>query len=281
MSQRILFPFLENVDAVQLPEVAFTRITEEEYINRPSDTDFISHYAYDTVIDTFYKSNIGQERNWDAELKSNRITVIEISDDQVSSLACVSFLELVFGVYPYLFEFSQKQLWIHSNADRMVESGMRLIMRGEPVVSPPCVSVSDTAGGKLRFLMPMLKNNKMVSALIQWRLSYQRDDTTDCVLDLCATLEAFFNVSDEHSLKVALFAYHFSNEDKFDAMTAILEMYQHRNNIIHGNSLPVISLEESRRYIDVVARLLKKAALSGGMPNAGELEKQVYATYHV
>ncbi len=214
-------------------------------------------------------------------MKSDLITVIEVSDGQVSSLACVSFLELVFSIYPYLFEFGQKQQWIRSNGDRMVESGMRRIMREKPIVEPPLVNFLDAIGEEVKFLMPMLKNNKMVSSLIQFRLSYQRDDTTDSVLDLCATLEGFFNVSDEHSLKVALFAYHYSNENKFDALTTIIEMYQHRNNIIHGNSLPVISVEESKRYIDVVAQLLRKAAVTGTMPNANELEKQVYATYHV
>ena len=280
MSQKILFPFLQNIDAIKIPNVYFIRITEEEYINRPYDEAFISHYAYDTIMDTFYNGRIAQERNWDEEMKSNLITVIDVGDKQASSLAWVSFLELVFYVYAYLFEFSQKQQWILSNVDRVAESGMRRIMRGEPIVETPMVSFLNTNADEIKFLMTMLKNNKMVSALIQFRLSYQRDDTADSVLDLCATLEAFFNVSDEHSLKVALFAYHFANENKFNTLTTTLEMYQHRNNIIHGNSLPVITFEQSWSYIDVVAQLLIKAALSGSMPNANELEKQVYSTYH-
>lgn len=99
------------------------------------------------------------------------------------------------------------------------------------------------------------KNKKNRVAIRRWVDSYSRIKSyQDSVLDCCSALEAIFSIRSELRLKVALFSYIIilEKEKKHKAKEVfcnVYRMYRIRNDFIHGNKIPEISVKETKEFI--------------------------------
>lgn len=123
------------------------------------------------------------------------------------------------------------------------------------------------------------KNKRFKIALHRFAASYKRTDPLDCVLDCCSCLEALYNLSDELRLKVALISFHLVPKSKKFTLEKVYEMYGKRNDFIHGNKIPEVTVEQAKVYIIQTAAILISILTIGNIPTTEELTKKIFQYY--
>jgi hypothetical protein len=115
--------------------------------------------------------------------------------------------------------------------------------------------------------------NKYKNSLNRLNKAIKADSIGDMVLDLSASLESVFCVSDELRLRLSLMAFYIT-KDK-DIMKNIYDLYGYRNKYIHGNDIPNFNNNFSFRISENVFKLLQIPLQTGCYYNLEEINNNI------
>ncbi len=215
-----------------------------------------------------------------------KIPIIEFEDHNKVSPKCFTALcELVFNLYPYIIEKSMEVAKLSKSYEGISELGRRRIVGTNLIegINVPLVDVNNTHDEMFQHFNKIITSRefgKFQNALLYWRVGFEREDFIDSILDIAIAVESLFSVSDEQSLKIPIFVFHFLDINKHKSMMSIYKLYQFRNRIIHGNDLPVIDADLRMEVINVTAKILYKVLQTEKLPQAKILEESIYELYH-
>ncbi|HEV2146144.1 MAG TPA: hypothetical protein VGR37_01875 [Longimicrobiaceae bacterium] len=197
--------------------------------------------------------------------ETHRWTVLELAESVVPSRCYSALLDLLSGEWKY------EMLWrehLRSGKDKTSRPHPRKQRLSESFLS------RFNSGSSL-----LHKERRLRVALLRWEGSYQRTDPLDTVLDCCSCLEASFQMGDELRLRTALAVYYTVRTGKKNAFRSVYTMYGVRNKFIHGASIPEVSSQEWRRYIEITAALLQEFISHGRMPNAESMNRSILSHF--
>ncbi len=281
MKVRFIFPFLgENKVTVNEDlEIGFFHISK--YWKNPSE--FLSFYEKFNLVDEYFLSkgikDLLNERN-----KELVVPFIAFENyDKISPKSFPALCELIFNLFPFLIERMSEHHQENKSSEGIIDRGRRIIYGIASDIRLPLIEFNDSHGEIFTHLDKLVQSKdfrRFQNALLYWRFSYEREDFIDSILDLAISIESIFAVSDEQSLKIPIFVYHFLKHDRYSSLQTVYKLYQLRNTIIHGNELPVITSQQRFEMINVVARILKKVISDEKLPKSKDLEAEVYELYH-
>lgn len=281
MKVRFIFPFLgENKVTVNEDlQIGFFHINE--YWKSPSE--FLSFYQKFNLMEEYFLSkgikDLLNEQN--AELLVPFIAFENY--DKISPKSFPALCELIFNLFPFLIERISEYHHENKSSEGIIERGRRIICGIASDIHLPLIDLNDSHGEIFSHFDKLVQSkdfSRFQNALLYWRFSYEREDFIDSVLDLAISIESIFAVSDEQSLKIPIFVYHFLKNDRYSSLQTVYKLYQLRNTIIHGNELPVITSQQRFEMINVVAQILKKVISNEKLPKSKDLETDVYELYH-
>lgn len=119
------------------------------------------------------------------------------------------------------------------------------------------------------------KNKNYQIAVSRFISSFRREELLDSVLDCCSAIEAFYQVSDELRLRIALITYQLLPFEKKDCMRLIYEMYGIRNDFIHGNDIPDLCSSDISKYQQILSKALRIPLETGKMPDFSQLNRDI------
>lgn len=282
MKVKLLFPFINEINTtIQTKDLCFDFVSIPTYFQNP--TFFYSQYEkfnlnQEYILEKGFKGSIY------ANNQSMYIPYAEYEDyEKISPNSIPALFELIFRLYPYIIEKNIEDRDTMRSTEKIIERGHRIISGIASEIKHPLVSINNSEYEMFTnfFRIVTTKDYKRLqNALLYWKLSYEREDFIDSILDLAIAVESIFTVSDEQSLKIPIFVFHFLDTDRYRSLKTIYNLYRLRNRIIHGNDLPQITSDERMEIINVVAELLIKVIKAEKLPKTKDLEEAVYALYH-
>ena len=117
------------------------------------------------------------------------------------------------------------------------------------------------------------KLQKYIYSLQRFTKSLASSDVGDMVLDVAASLESIFELSDELRLRLSLIALQITKSKK--VMKDIYDLYGLRNNYIHGNTAPDISKERKNEILKSAFEILVRPLTDGKLYNLGQISKDI------
>ncbi|MBN8860482.1 MAG: hypothetical protein J0H29_18975 [Sphingobacteriales bacterium] len=283
MKVKHVFPFVKGIflNRESVLHINFERV--DSYFKHLSQ--FTNNYEALNITQEYFFA-MGFENSMYFQNENMWLPIIEFEDyDKISPKCFPAVCELVFNLYPYLIEKSIEVNKLKKSTEGRVELGRRWL-RSLPLIKGievPLIDVNSTHERMFKHFNKIVTHKefrKFQNALLYWRLSYEREDFIDSILDLTIAVESLFNISDEQSLKIPIFIFHFLDTNKHDSLMTIYTLYQFRNRIIHGNDLPDIKTEQRTEIINVVAKILYKVLQNERLPETKTLEQSVYELYH-
>lgn len=282
MKVRQIFPF---VNEISLRENSFLHISFEKVASYFKNFSYFQNYYESFNLTEEYVIAKGFEKCMYTDNEDMSLPVIEFDDyGKVSQKCFPALCELVFNLYPYIIKKFIEDNRLRKTSEGMAELGRhRLLGIPSEDIKIPLIDISSRHDEMFRHFEKIILSKhyaKFQNALLYWRFSYERENFIDSILDLAIAVESLFNVTDEQSLKIPIFVFHFLDRNKNNSLRAVYRLYQLRNQIIHGNVLPEITTDERMEIIDVVAKILYKVLQNEKLPEKEILEKNIYELYH-
>ncbi|MCK5022993.1 MAG: hypothetical protein KAS04_02365 [Candidatus Aenigmarchaeota archaeon] len=174
-------------------------------------------------------------------IKSVKWLYLENNDDAIADNYLKNVTNLICGTLPifrpqlddkeiHVTEFSDYSWTLLVNAFELAQKGLTKQLKG--------------------------KFKRYSLAIDRFATSYKREDELDAVLDCCSVIESLYGVGDELRLRIALITFQLFDREKDDYMKSIYELYGIRNNFIHGNTIPIVSISQIRKYQKIISDIL-------------------------
>ncbi len=281
MEVKFIFPFLgaNKVTKNEGLQIGFFHINK--YWKNPSE--FMNFYEKFNLTQEYFLSKGFKDS---LNEKNEELLIPFIAFENYNTISPKSFpalCELIFNLFPFLIERISENHQQNKSSKGIIERGRRIIYGIPSDIHLPLIELNDSHSEIFAHFNKLVQSKdfrRFQNALLYWRFSYEREDFIDSILDLAISIESIFAVSDEQSLKIPIFVYHFLKNDRYSSLQTVYKLYQLRNSIIHGNDLPVITSRQRFEMINVVAQILKKVISDEKLPKSKDLETDVYELYH-